>query len=142
MNDIVNILDGSKIDDYIALALAIIGFASVLVQLLEKIAKITPNTKDDEYVSVIKKYLGYAASILNWLALNLPKSTARVDKKAAVIDAAKIATVNAAQSVLNKAAVTQDHDVAQVANEAIDALQYGKELIKKDTPAAGEVSKE
>lgn len=132
MEDFVKILDGSKIDDYIALALAIVGFCSVLVQALEKIAKITPNTKDDQYVSVIKKYLGYASSILSFIALNLPKSSARVDTKAAAADAAKAAVVDSAKEVLTT--VVNNHnneEVINTANKAIDALDYGKKLIQE-----------
>ncbi|AXY86131.1 hypothetical protein [Escherichia phage vB_EcoM_IME392] len=131
MDNILDVIDGTKIDEYIALALAIVGFASVLVQALEKIAKITPNTKDDEYIGVIKKYLGYASSILNFVALNLPKSTARVDKKSAAQDEQKVQTMDKAKQVLSDVVQTQDdpHLVSK-ATQAIDALDYGKSLIK------------
>lgn len=131
MDNILDVIDGTKIDEYIALALAIIGFASVLVQALEKIAKITPNTKDDEYIGVIKKYLGYAASILNFVALNLPKSAARVDKKAAAQDEQKVQTMDKAKQVLSDVVQTQeDPHLVSKATQAIDALDYGKSLIK------------
>lgn len=56
--------------DWLQIALEIIGGASILVMALEKFAKITPSTKDDYYVSKAKRYVGYAVSLADKLALN------------------------------------------------------------------------
>lgn len=59
--------------EYIELAFQIVGAASLIVLALEKIAKITPSTKDDIYVSKAKRWLGVASSVLSKLALNPKK---------------------------------------------------------------------
>lgn len=59
--------------EYLQIALAVIGGASLIVAGLEKFAGITASTKDDYYVGKAKKYLGYAASILEKIALNPKK---------------------------------------------------------------------
>jgi hypothetical protein len=59
--------------EYLTLALAIVGGASLILKGLEMIAGITPSTKDDIYVSKAKKYVGYAAAFLEKISLGLKK---------------------------------------------------------------------
>lgn len=54
-----------------------VGTASILFKALEKIAGVTPTTKDDEFVSKVKKWLGFLSSVLDRLALNPDKTKAR-----------------------------------------------------------------
>ncbi len=49
---------------------SIVGGASLIVDGLERFAKITPSTKDDYYVSLAKKRLGAIAVVLDKIALN------------------------------------------------------------------------
>ena len=55
--------------DYIINALATIGgivtVATIIVAALERVAEITPSTKDDKYVGIVKKYLGYVSYVLD-----------------------------------------------------------------------------
>lgn len=55
----------------------IVGTASVIFKALEKIAHITPTTKDDEFVGKVRKALGFLSALLDRLALNPDKSKAR-----------------------------------------------------------------
>lgn len=55
----------------------IVGTASVLFKALEKIAHITPTTKDDEFVGKVRKWLSFLSVLLDRLALN-PKRDANV----------------------------------------------------------------
>lgn len=55
--------------DYIINALTFIGgvvtVSTVVVATLERVAEITPSTKDDKYVGIIKKWLGYVSYVLD-----------------------------------------------------------------------------
>jgi hypothetical protein len=51
----------------------VITGATMLQGLLEYIAGITPSTKDDEFVTKTKKYLGFASAILDKLSILTPK---------------------------------------------------------------------
>lgn len=55
----------------------IVGTASIIFKALEKIAHVTPTTKDDEFVSKVRKALGFLSALLDRLALNPDKSKAR-----------------------------------------------------------------
>lgn len=55
----------------------IAGAASLVVLALEKIAGITPSTKDDYYVGKAKKFLGKVTAVLDKIALNPAKHNAR-----------------------------------------------------------------
>ena len=57
--------------------LLVIGGAAVIVSGLEKIAEVTPTTKDDKYVGKIKHYLGVISYWLDRLSLGLPQHKAR-----------------------------------------------------------------
>lgn len=59
-----------NINEWVMIALAVIGGASTIVAGLEKIAGVTPSTKDDYYVSKAKRALGYLSDILSRFALN------------------------------------------------------------------------
>lgn len=59
-----------NINEWIMIALAVIGGASTIVLGLEKIAGVTPSTKDDHYVSKAKQVLGWVSEILSRFALN------------------------------------------------------------------------
>ena len=56
---------------------AVIGGASLIVQGIAKITKITPSTKDDEIVGKVEAFLVGAQRIFDKLALNLPADKAR-----------------------------------------------------------------
>ena len=56
---------------------AVIGGASLIVQGIAKITKITPSTKDDEIVGKVEAFLAGAQRIFDKLALNLPADRAR-----------------------------------------------------------------
>ena len=56
---------------------AVIGGASLIVQGIAKITKITPSTKDDEIVGKVEAFLAGAKRIFDKLALNLPADKAR-----------------------------------------------------------------
>lgn len=43
----------------------IVGAATSIVAALEKVAKVTPTTKDDEYVGKAKVALGYVSAFLD-----------------------------------------------------------------------------
>ena len=43
----------------------IVTFCTTMVVALEKIAEVTPTTKDDEYVATAKKWLGYVSAFLD-----------------------------------------------------------------------------
>ena len=56
---------------------AVVGAASLIVQGIAKITKITPSTKDDEIVGKVEVFLAGAQRIFDKLALNLPADKAR-----------------------------------------------------------------
>lgn len=63
-----------------AMAVAVtglIGSASAACQLLVNLTKVTPTTRDDEFVSGAKVYLAYLLEVLDMLAFNLPKEQAK-----------------------------------------------------------------
>jgi len=59
--------------EYVYIALEVVGAASLIVAGLGKIAGITSTTKDDAIVGKISKYLSYAVTVLEKLALNPKK---------------------------------------------------------------------
>ncbi len=60
----------------------LIGSASLACQTLAAVAKVTPTTRDDKFVTGIKMYLAYLSELLDLLAFNLPKEKAKSAKKA------------------------------------------------------------
>ena len=56
---------------------AVIGGASLIVQGIAKITKVTPSTKDDEIVGKAELLLSRVQRFLDKLALNLPADKAR-----------------------------------------------------------------
>ena len=44
---------------------AVVSVASLIVVCLERIAEVTPSTKDDKYVGVVKKWLGIVSYVLD-----------------------------------------------------------------------------
>lgn len=56
---------------------AIIGAASLILQGVAKITKITPSTKDDEIVSKVESWILSLQKILDRVALNPNKAEAR-----------------------------------------------------------------
>ena len=62
---------------YLETALAVVGAAAVVVAALEKVAGITPTTKDDKFVGVAKKVVGYISYWLDVISLGLPANKAR-----------------------------------------------------------------
>ncbi|GAA4493508.1 hypothetical protein [Pseudaeromonas paramecii] len=56
---------------------AVIGAASLIVQGIAQITKITPSTKDDEIVGKVEAFIAGAQRIFDKLALNLPAAKAR-----------------------------------------------------------------
>ena len=63
----------AKVVGILGAALVLIGSSSVIVQLLEKLAGITANTKDDALVGYIKRGLGFLHYLLSRIALNPKK---------------------------------------------------------------------
>ena len=60
----------------------IVGAASVIVAALIKVAKLTPTSKDDEWLSGAESFLATIIKLLDRLALNPDQSKARrPDKK-------------------------------------------------------------
>jgi len=53
--------------------LIVIGGSAVFVKLLEKIASITPSTKDDLAVGYLKRFLGFLSYILTHITLPVKK---------------------------------------------------------------------
>ena len=49
---------------------AVVSGATLIVLGLEKIAGITPTTKDDEFVGKVKRALGYVSAILDRFAVH------------------------------------------------------------------------
>lgn len=43
----------------------VVSVASTIVLCLERIAEVTPSTKDDKYVGVVKKWLGIVSYVLD-----------------------------------------------------------------------------
>lgn len=62
---------------YLETALVVVGAAAVIVKGLETLAGITPTTKDDKYVGLVAKYLGYVSYYLDILSGGLKKESAR-----------------------------------------------------------------
>lgn len=62
-----------QINEWLVIILAVIGGASSIVAGLEKIAEVTPSTKDDYYVGKAKRALGWLSEILSKIALNPKK---------------------------------------------------------------------
>lgn len=62
-----------SIQEWVVIILAVVGGASSIVLGLEKIAKVTPSTKDDYYVGKAKRGLGWVSAILDKVALNPKK---------------------------------------------------------------------
>lgn len=56
---------------------AIVGAASLIVQVIAKITDITPSTKDDEVVGNIATGITKLQRLLDKIALNLPADKAR-----------------------------------------------------------------
>lgn len=65
----------------------VIGTASLLVQTLSLVTKVTPSTKDDELVSGFKLVLAHIQSLLDLLSFNLSKDKARPTKSAVMLTA-------------------------------------------------------
>jgi len=65
---------------FVTWATALVGAASLIVAGLEKIAKLTPTHKDDEAISTAKRWLAWVIAILDRLALNPDKNSAREPK--------------------------------------------------------------
>lgn len=67
--------------EYILLALqwvtTIVGAASIIVAALIKVAKLTPTSKDDEWLSGAERVIAVIISLLDKLALNPTKDKAR-----------------------------------------------------------------
>lgn len=55
--------------EYIELAFQVVGAIYAIIISLEKIAEITPSTKDDIYVSKAKKFFGRVSDILSRLIM-------------------------------------------------------------------------
>lgn len=49
---------------------AVVSGATLIVLGLEKIAGITPTTKDDEFVGKVKRMLGYVSDLLDRLSVH------------------------------------------------------------------------
>ncbi|WZL14754.1 hypothetical protein [Vibrio phage vB_VpaM_XM1] len=58
----------------------IVGASSAIVAALIPIAKLTPTSKDDEFLSGAQKFLAWLISILDRLAINPDQSKARKPK--------------------------------------------------------------
>lgn len=56
---------------------AIIGAASLIVKGLKKVAVLTPTKTDDKYVGIAEKFLDKAIAVLDRVALNPDKDSAR-----------------------------------------------------------------
>jgi len=73
-----------NIVEYIMLALqwitTIVGAASIIVAALIKVAKLTPSSKDDEWLSGAERFLASIIALLDKLALNPNKEQARRPK--------------------------------------------------------------
>lgn len=79
--ELLIVIFGDSVGDWIINALGYIatiaGAASMIVMALEKIAGITPTTKDDYYVGKAKRALGKVTAVLDKIALNPNKRNAR-----------------------------------------------------------------
>lgn len=73
-----------NIVEYIMLAMqwitTIVGAASIIVAALIKVAKLTPSSKDDEWLSGAERFLASIIALLDKLALNPNKEQARRPK--------------------------------------------------------------
>ena len=67
----------AKITSLLLVLTTIVGSASMIVDALERIAKITPTDKDNLLIGKAKRYLAKAVAFLDRLALNPPKDRAR-----------------------------------------------------------------
>ncbi len=56
---------------------AVVGAASLIVQGIAKITKVTPSTRDDEVIGKVQAFLVGLTKVLDKLALNLPADKAR-----------------------------------------------------------------
>ncbi len=73
-------MDQSVIDTILLImqwVTTIIGAASVIVAALIKVAKLTPSSKDDEWLSGAQAFLAVIIKILDRLALNPDQTKAR-----------------------------------------------------------------
>lgn len=74
-------MDQTTIIEYILLAMqwatTIVGAASIIVAALIKVAKLTPTSKDDEWLSGAERVIAAIISLLDKLALNPNKDKAR-----------------------------------------------------------------
>lgn len=61
------------IETILAILGAVVAGATLIVAGLDKIAAVTPTTKDDEYVGKLKKALGYVSDILDRFAIHPTK---------------------------------------------------------------------
>ena len=67
----------ARVVSLLLVATTVVGSASVIVDALERIAKITPTDKDNLLIGKAKRYLAKAVAFLDRLALNPPKDRAR-----------------------------------------------------------------
>lgn len=73
-------MDQSVIDTILLImqwVTTIVGAASVIVAALVKVAKLTPSSKDDEWLSGAEAFLASIIKILDRLALNPDQTKAR-----------------------------------------------------------------
>lgn len=73
-------MDQSVIDTILLImqwVTTIVGAASVIVAALVKVAKLTPSSKDDEWLSGAEEFLASIIKILDRLALNPDQTKAR-----------------------------------------------------------------
>lgn|GEM_PF-1810159 len=66
-----------KLADWVIYALAVVGGASLIVQGLARIARLTPSRRDDYYLEGAAKFFAWLTAVLDKVALNLPASKAR-----------------------------------------------------------------
>lgn len=59
----------SKLDSILVVIGAVVVGCTAIVAGLEKIASITPSTKDDEYVGKLKKALGVVSGLLDYFSV-------------------------------------------------------------------------
>lgn len=77
-------MEAEIIDKLMTLAqylISIVGVASMLVAAARAIADITPNTKDDRWVSKAEKVIAAIVAVLDRLALNPDDAAARRKKQ-------------------------------------------------------------
>lgn len=80
-NGMLSVTSGGSFEGYlirgVVILTSVIGFASVLAEILVKVTKITPTTVDDKYAGHFKKGVGYVVLFLTAVARN----NATKDKK-------------------------------------------------------------